>query len=86
MGKYIGYVILIIVVIFLLEWFQIVDVPFLEIPDSISRKKEMVDSSKDVLEQMDWSVAQWRDGLTLKDLTYADKSWAIGRFLWIAAI
>jgi hypothetical protein len=53
MGKYIGYVILIIVVIFLLEWFQIVDVPFLEIPDSISRKKEMVDSSKDVLEQMD---------------------------------
>jgi hypothetical protein len=52
MGKYIGYVILIIVVIFVLEWFQIVDVPFLEIPDSISRKKEMVDSSKDVLEEM----------------------------------
>lgn len=53
MGKYIGYVILIIVVICVLEWFQIVDVPFLEIPDSISRKKEMVDSSKDVLKQMD---------------------------------
>jgi hypothetical protein len=39
-GKYIGYAILIIVVIFVLEWFQIVDVPFFEIPDFLSGKDE----------------------------------------------
>ena len=51
-GKYIGYAILIIVVIFVLEWFQIVDVPFFEIPDFLSGKKDMVHSTEDVLEQM----------------------------------
>ena len=51
-GKYIGYAILIIVVIFVLEWFQIVDVPFLEIPNFLSGKKDMIHSTEDVLEQM----------------------------------
>jgi hypothetical protein len=51
-GKYIGFVILIIVVIVVLEWFEIVDVPFFEIPDFMSGKKDMVDSTKDVLEEM----------------------------------
>ena len=49
-GKYIGYAILIIVVIFVLEWFQIVDVPFFEIPDFMSGKKDMVHSTEDVLD------------------------------------
>jgi hypothetical protein len=53
MGKYIGYTILIIGVIFALEWFQIVDVPFFEIPDLLSGKKEMIHSTEDVLEQME---------------------------------
>jgi hypothetical protein len=52
MGKYLGYAILIIGVIFVLEWFQIVDVPFLEIPNFLSGKKDMIHSTKDVLEQM----------------------------------
>ena len=52
MGKYIGYAILIMVVIFVLEWFQIVDVPFFEIPDFMSGKKDMIDSTKDILEKM----------------------------------
>ena len=51
-GKYIGYVILIIVVIFVLEWFQIVDVPYFEIPDLLSGKKDTIHSTEDVLEQM----------------------------------
>jgi len=53
MGKYVGYVLLIIVVIFALEWFQIVDVPLLEIPDFTSGKKDMVHSTEDVLGQME---------------------------------
>jgi len=52
MGKYLGYAILIIGVIFVLEWFQIVDVPFFEIPDYISGKKDMIHSTEDVLDQM----------------------------------
>jgi hypothetical protein len=53
MGKYIGYVLLIIVVVFLLEWFEVVDVPFFEIPDFFSGKKDVVDSTKDVLDKME---------------------------------
>jgi len=52
MGKYLGYAILIIGVIFVLEWFQIVDVPFFKIPDYISGKKDMVHSTEHVLDQM----------------------------------
>jgi hypothetical protein len=52
MEKYLGYAILIIGVIVVLEWFQIVDVPFLEIPDFLSGKKGMIHSTEDVLEQM----------------------------------
>jgi hypothetical protein len=51
MGKYIGYATLVIVVVFVLEWLQIVDVPFFEIPDFISGKKDMIDSTKDVLDK-----------------------------------
>jgi hypothetical protein len=32
--------------IFVLEWFQIVDVPFFEIPDLLSRKKNMSRSTE----------------------------------------
>ena len=42
MGKYIIYGIIIILVLFILEYFQIVDVPFLEIPDFTSGKEEMM--------------------------------------------
>ncbi len=52
-GKYIGYAILIIAAIFVLEWFQIVDVPFFEIPDFMSGKKDLINSTKDVLEKME---------------------------------
>jgi len=52
MGKYLGYAILIMVVIFVLEWSQIVDVPFFEIPDYTSKKNDMIHSTKDVVEPM----------------------------------
>lgn len=53
MGKYLGYTILIIVILFFLEWFQIVDVPFLEIPNYLSGKKDMIESTEGVLKQVD---------------------------------
>ena len=53
MGKYLAYTILAVAILFFLEWLQIVDVPFLEIPDYISGKKEMIESSEGALNQLD---------------------------------
>lgn len=53
MGKYLAYTLLAIAILFLLEWFQIVDVPFLDIPDYLSGKKEMIESTKGVLKQVE---------------------------------
>ena len=33
MGKYVGYVILILIVLFAVEYFGIVDIPYFDIPD-----------------------------------------------------
>ena len=41
MGKYIGYTLVVLVALFLLEWLQIVDIPFVELPD-LSAKQEMI--------------------------------------------
>lgn len=41
MGKYIGYALVVAVVLFFLEWFQIVDIPFVDLPN-LSAKQEMV--------------------------------------------
>jgi hypothetical protein len=52
-GKYIGYIILIMAIIFFLEWLQIVDVPFFDIPDYITSKKDMVESTEGAPKQME---------------------------------
>ena len=51
MGKIIGYAFLIMAVLFVLEWFQIVDVPYLEVPDYTVNKKGMIDSKEGALNQ-----------------------------------
>ena len=53
MGKFIGYAALILIILFALEWFQIIDVPFIEIPDYLSGKKEMIDKTKGTLNKME---------------------------------
>lgn len=42
MGKYIIYAIIILIALFILEYLQIIDVPFLEIPDFTSGKENMI--------------------------------------------
>ena len=51
MGKFVIYTLIIIVAAFILEFFQIVDIPFLEIPDYLSGKTEMIQKTNDALEQ-----------------------------------
>jgi hypothetical protein len=53
MGKYIGYLILLLLILFALEWFQVVDLPFLEIPDAMQGKRQMIESTESVLEKME---------------------------------
>lgn len=52
MGKYIFYGFIILVVLFFLEWFKIVDVPFLEIPDFFSGKQVLIHKTQDELEKI----------------------------------
>jgi hypothetical protein len=51
MGKYIFYALAVLVILFALEWFEIVDVPFLEIPNITGQKKEILDRSKDAMDK-----------------------------------
>lgn len=51
MAKSIGYTFLIVTILLALEWFQIIDVPYLEIPDYTSGKKAIVESTEDTLSQ-----------------------------------
>ncbi len=50
MGKYIIYGIIILFVLFLLEYLEIVDVPFLEIPDFTSGKEKMIHKTTEALD------------------------------------
>ena len=50
MRKYIGCAIIVFLILLILEWFEIVDIPFLEIPDFTSGKKEMIYKTKEALD------------------------------------
>ena len=47
MGKYIGYALVVATALFLLEWFQIVDIPFVDLPNLSEQQKEVIEKSED---------------------------------------
>ena len=47
MGKYIAYTLVVVVVLFFLEWFQIVDIPYVDLPNLAEQQKEAVEKSED---------------------------------------
>lgn len=51
-GKFIGYVILILAALFALEWFAIVDVPYFEIPNFLSGKQEAISTTSEALKDL----------------------------------
>jgi hypothetical protein len=51
MGKYIGYIIVILIALFILNWFKIVDIPFLDPPDFTLDKQESIHKTEDTLEK-----------------------------------
>ncbi len=52
MGKYVGYVILILLILFAIEYFKIVDIPYFDIPDYFSGKEDMIDKTENAMEQL----------------------------------
>ena len=47
MGKYIGYFLIILVIIFALEYFQIIDIPYFDIPDLQTKGEQIKSKSED---------------------------------------
>lgn len=52
MGKYIIYAVILVIVAFFLEFFQVVDIPYLEIPDYMSGKETMTQKTENMVEQI----------------------------------
>ena len=47
MGKYIGYFLIVLIIIFALEYFQIVDIPYFELPDLQTKGEQIKAKSED---------------------------------------
>jgi len=47
MGKYIGYLLIVLVIIALLEFFQIIDIPYFDLPDLQTKGEQLKTKSED---------------------------------------
>lgn len=47
MGKYIGYIVGILLILLALEYFQIIDIPFLDLPDIQAKGQAYKEKSED---------------------------------------
>ena len=53
MGKFFICGVVILVALFILNWFQIVDIPWMDIPDFTESKQEMTIKSQDAVKQVE---------------------------------
>lgn len=53
MGKYFIYGVVILVALFILNWFEIVNIPWMDIPDFTGTKQEMASKSHDALKSVE---------------------------------
>jgi hypothetical protein len=53
MGKYIIYAVMIFIVLFILNFFKFIDIPFLDVPDFTEDKQESITRSQDALNKME---------------------------------
>jgi hypothetical protein len=52
MGKYVAYFLIIVIALFVLEWFGIVDIPLIDIPGYFSGKEDAIHKTEKALEQL----------------------------------
>ena len=53
MGKYFGGLIIIVVALFGLEWFGIIDIPYVDLPGLTAGKQELMHQTQDTLVKME---------------------------------
>jgi hypothetical protein len=53
MGKYIIYAVMIFIALFALNFFKIIDIPFLDVPDITDNKQESITRSQDTLKKLE---------------------------------
>ena len=53
MGKYFIYGVIILVALFILNWFEIVNIPWMDIPDFTGTKQEMMSKSHDAAKHVE---------------------------------
>jgi hypothetical protein len=52
MGKYIAYILVVFGIIFCLEFFGIVDIPYFSIPDFTGQKEQLIEKSRQIEQQL----------------------------------
>ena len=51
MGKYIAFAVIILVIMFFLEFLEIVDIPYFEVPDFLSSRDALIDASEERMQK-----------------------------------
>ncbi|UCG07640.1 MAG: hypothetical protein JSV83_03030 [Desulfobacterales bacterium] len=52
MGKYILYAVIIFIALFILNWFKIINIPFLDMPDFTGAKEESFHKSQEKVKEL----------------------------------
>ena len=53
MGKTFAYLVLILIGLFALEWFGIIDIPYIDLPDFDASKQDMMHQTEKAVENME---------------------------------
>ena len=53
MGRYIVYILVVFIALFILNWFKIINIPILDVPDFTVNKQESIHRTGDTLEKME---------------------------------
>jgi hypothetical protein len=52
-GKYVAYALVVLLVLFALNWFDIVHIPFMDVPDLTAAKHDLMNQSDEVVRGLD---------------------------------
>ncbi len=52
MGKYLIYAVIVFIALFILNWFQIIHIPFLDMPDFTGAKQESIQKKHDTVTEL----------------------------------
>ena len=50
MGKYIVWLVIIVIVLLALEWFGVIDIPYVDLPDFTASKEDLIQKTTEAVE------------------------------------